>query len=273
MTTFSSFRRITFQQKKTLIMKINEIINNAWKHFGQFRRESFIVPNSIPILWFGDMERYLKSEVKIVTLALNPSSHEFPVGAGKERFDLSIVKQLLKQEHLDEDKYELYKSILNNYFKLNPLYRWFNNFRATLAMVDASYGAWRSWEDAPNRAIHIDLMTPLATNPVWSKLSTCQKEQLMHDGHQICKQLLYILKPDFVLVSVGNSHLERLIQWSNVAQSYSWGKEYFSDQFGKTRFLNIKFRNRRPCGLTKDEIQDFKDFIKETHFLNKNKRI
>ena len=37
-----------------------------------------IVENSIPIIWFGNINKYLDSEKRILTVGLNPSNIEFP---------------------------------------------------------------------------------------------------------------------------------------------------------------------------------------------------
>lgn len=70
--------------KKTL----EDIIQNCWRIHREMledpRRKTCIVQDSIPILWFGDMEAYCHSKRKIVTVGLNPSLQEFP--KDKDRF-------------------------------------------------------------------------------------------------------------------------------------------------------------------------------------------
>ena len=45
--------------------------------FQKLKSDQRIVPNSVPILWFGDLNKYRKSNTKIITVSLNPSNNEF----------------------------------------------------------------------------------------------------------------------------------------------------------------------------------------------------
>lgn len=47
-----------------------ETLLNAYIEDFKAKQCSVVVPNSIPIVWFGDIEAYFKSQVKIVTIAL-----------------------------------------------------------------------------------------------------------------------------------------------------------------------------------------------------------
>jgi hypothetical protein len=63
-------------QKQQLL----QLITNELNVFNQLNYQHSIVPNSIPIVWFGNVERYFKSELKIITVSLNPSDIEFKKG-------------------------------------------------------------------------------------------------------------------------------------------------------------------------------------------------
>jgi hypothetical protein len=57
--------------------KLESVIAHTIEHFNDVKDSELVVSNSIPILFFGDLEAYLNSPIKIVTVALNPSDKEF----------------------------------------------------------------------------------------------------------------------------------------------------------------------------------------------------
>ena len=85
-----------------------KIIQEYLEDFNQKKACDFVVKPSIPIVWFGNLEKYSSAKGKIVTVALNPSLQEFPVDAAP-RFNVNAVKP---QELV---------STLNRYFLDNPL--------------------------------------------------------------------------------------------------------------------------------------------------------
>ena len=126
-----------------------------------------VVKPSIPILWFGNMAEYAKSKLKIVTVGLNPSLNEFINSKGqspdvKLRFPNAPVISSVPLSALEISAYE---AALNSYFDVKPYLKWFSYNEKVLSCLDASYKAGKN-----NRAIHIDLYTPIATNPTWGKL-------------------------------------------------------------------------------------------------------
>lgn len=54
-----------------------DLIAKTFNYFNQFKNEKVIVNPSIPILYFGDLDQYLKSPIKIITVGKNPSNNEF----------------------------------------------------------------------------------------------------------------------------------------------------------------------------------------------------
>lgn len=72
----------------------------------------------MPIKWFGDKEEYLKSEIKIITVALNPSDLEF-----RNNND-EVCTTKLRFPDFDSSNNDTYELALNNYFRKNPL-GWF----------------------------------------------------------------------------------------------------------------------------------------------------
>ena len=53
--------------------KLEPVIAQTIEHFKDVKDSELVVSNSIPILFFGDLEADLNSPMKIITVALNPS--------------------------------------------------------------------------------------------------------------------------------------------------------------------------------------------------------
>ncbi|HET7091970.1 MAG TPA: hypothetical protein VFI22_00780, partial [Thermomicrobiales bacterium] len=64
---------------------MDALIDAAWDLYAT-TQEPCVVRPSIPILYFGDRQRYESSPLQIITVALNPSRHEFPVADRFMRF-------------------------------------------------------------------------------------------------------------------------------------------------------------------------------------------
>lgn len=181
---------------------ITTILKSYIADFNQKQHLPFVVKESIPIVWFGDMDAYFNSNIKIVTIGLNPSEQEFltkdafgkmvTLPNNKKRFD--IIK--FDKGSVNEQVKEL-ESTLNNYFKKSP-YKWFDKYEKLLDVKECSYYT----NKRQNTAIHIDLFSAIATSPTWGKLNDQQKSQIANKK-LFCK-LLEILNPDFVLCSVAN---------------------------------------------------------------------
>lgn len=65
---------------------------------------------------------------------------------------------------------------------------------------------------AKNMALHIDLCSPIATSPTWSKLPKEAKERLTLTGNQTFDSIIGQLKPDIIVASIGKGHLN---SWRN----------------------------------------------------------
>ena len=181
---------------------IEDIIKRGWNIHRDLmespEKKAFLVRGSIPILWFGDMEAYKKSERKIVTVGLNPSLKEFP--KDKDRFPQAIG--LPRKNALDSNDIETYTSAMNAYFETEPYSKWFDHFEKALNPLGASYYANKKTEC---RAIHIDIYTPVATDPTWSGLSPEQKWSIDEQSNGLYEDLMEVLKPDVVLVSANSA--------------------------------------------------------------------
>lgn len=175
---------------------LDTLLEKALEHYRQFENEEYIVSPALPIVYFGNLQAYLESKIKIVTVGKNPSDIEFRL---KEDFYYSFVR------FLDWEQEQKLKNTLNCYFEHNPYRSWFDSsYEPILKGIAASY---YSKNNQPNRAIHTDICSPLATKPRWSKLTEEQKSRLFKIGFELWKELISILEPDVLLISVASDCL------------------------------------------------------------------
>jgi hypothetical protein len=180
------------------------MLAESWAAFDAASSAPWLVRPSIPILYFGDLRRYRQSQLRVLTVGLNPSNREFPSDDPFRRFPAAA--------NLDRRKAgweTVHKTALNNYFRVAPYKPWFNAWEVLLQGMGASY-----WE-APNIAIHTDLCSPLATDPTWSGLNAADPSAhhlLEPGGARIWRRLVETLHPHIILISVARSHLTHICQ-------------------------------------------------------------
>ena len=140
-----------------------------------------VIKNVIPILFFGNIENYFNSNTKVVTVALNPSSAEFLDTSGFYSIDFRFKGAPATYSYSPQD-YLKYIHAISNYFDYNPYSSWFWHNEKVLRFFNTSYHGKFVEDKAEtvrpfeNTAVHIDLMAPVATNPVWGKLKTFEKD-------------------------------------------------------------------------------------------------
>ncbi len=100
-------------------MHLAALYKRAITHYEEYQAESWLVPDSIPILYFVDLESYSRSALKIVTVGLNPSDAEFL----EDRFRTHEIRLGCLGD--------LERS-LSEYFKYNPYRKWFDRGFETL---------------------------------------------------------------------------------------------------------------------------------------------
>ena len=187
-------------------MKIsNDLLKEALNHYSESCELDFVLKPSLPILYFGDICDYFKSDFKVITAALNPSDAEFKESKNS---DLSYVR-FPEYKNTTET---LYLS-LNSYFKNKPYKRWFGTQNVSKSgFLPMLNGLGTCYYDGShkNRAIHTDICSPLATSPTWSGLKPEQKNVLSKDGYELWKKLILEIKPDLILMSLKKSNLELL---------------------------------------------------------------
>ena len=178
--------------------KLDRLILETWTDFIDLKNKAelseVLIPNSMPLLWFGDLAKYEKSDLKILTVSKNASYAEF---GENQRYEKLLTE-------FSSVNLETYKSNLNRYFEYNPS-PWFNQLAKFLPVFDSAY---KESENQINRALHIDLFTPIATHPVWPGLTKSQQEQFKMKF----PQLLQLLEPDILLTSLSVSNLKILLK-------------------------------------------------------------
>lgn len=104
--------------------------------YDEAKNGDFIVEPSVPILFFGDSNRYSRSKIRVVTVGLNPSKSEFPDDDRFRRFPEAqgTYPEILKGKHVEK-----YLSALNNYFKKRPYGQWFGSLEPVLNGLGSSY--------------------------------------------------------------------------------------------------------------------------------------
>lgn len=250
--------------------KISKIIDGYWEEYVRLKNEDFAVKPSIPVIWFGDLDAYEKSDKKIVTVALNPSNKEFCNENGPSFFRFKDGEKIHKKDVLDNSDKECLIGTLNRYFKDEPYYRWFNDFERPLNFINASYYT----SAQPNTAIHIDIYTAVATDPTWGGLSDKQKNKIVGNTKkppELFMQLLDFLAPDIILYSANKDVLRRAFGFKEPEpwdEQYSTGSKGFNiETYRYKNSLIIYGRNNygKPFKLKEDFIKDTMKKIKSKY--------
>lgn len=195
-----------FDDTKGRDVQMESLIEEAWRLYHRAEDNQCVVNPSVPILFFGDSERYFRSPLRVITVGLNPSGVEFPEDDPFRRFRRArhVYPGILSGQF-----YSDYLDALNEYFRCDPYQGWFNAFEPLLIGMEGSY-----YDGQPNAVLHTDLCSPLATDPTWgspdwNKL-TDGREKLAKEGLQLWLRLARHLAPDVVLISVARRYLKRL---------------------------------------------------------------
>jgi hypothetical protein len=158
---------------------------------------------SAPVLFFGDLDGYRRSALRVITVGVNPSGEEFPAAAPWSRFPGSDVSSAAAtREQIDQ-----YLGSLNNYFDgPDPYRRWFDrSYEPVLNGLGGSY-----YRNDTFTALHTDVCTPLPTTPTWRFLSQAEQRALIVDGVPLWHRLVDELAPDVILASVSGRHFQRI---------------------------------------------------------------
>lgn len=177
---------------------MESLVAQAWTAFDRAAHLTCRVTPAVPVLFFGDLAAYRASSLRVVTVALNPSAHEFPIEEPFQRFPL------LKDNHGREP--ERYLEAMSVYFRKDPYRRWFDrSFEPLLHGLGASY-----YGNGASTVLHTEICPPVATDPTWSKLGKTYRKALEKDGGPLFHSLLKELCPQIVVLSVAKDHLKRI---------------------------------------------------------------
>ncbi len=135
-------------------------------------RNMFVVEQSIPVVFFGDIE-----SARCATLSINPSRIEF-LDVNQEllqnyqkRFcDRDVIGVADTDWLTPEQSQAVYDSLIN-YFNGNPYKKWFGPIGKFAGDIfDTSY--------YDNSMVHLDIY-PWATDPTWSGLSVNTQKRIL----------------------------------------------------------------------------------------------
>lgn len=238
-----------------------QLLNLITNEFNDFKKLNFghnIVPSSVPIVWFGNAEKYYKSELKIITVSLNPSDIEF------KNNKTSNPSTNLRFPDYNGSVASLY-SAYNNYFLTNPYNAW---FKASFSAVLASFGA-SHYDNAQNTALHTDIGCSYATSPTWTGLTNTEKNILEPIGAKSWHSLVEILEPDVILFSASNNFENKISfpqvgNWTsiNVNSKSPLLKGAFKVSQNKNSVVLFQVQGRKPFLQTsKEEKLKFKAHI------------
>ncbi len=159
----------------------DNLYSKVFDHFNEYKDHPTIVKNSIPILYFGDLPKYLNESFKIVTVGVNPSKSEF----SEKRFPN------YRKSHYS------YEFSQNEYFTQKPYRKWFNCNDWFLRELGYSY-----YSNNKTRVIHTDFSSPLATIDQWSMFKKKNKDLaniFFENGFEIWKDLIDEINPDLII--------------------------------------------------------------------------
>ena len=178
-------------------MSVDSLARHAMDAFDRATGRTCCVRQAVPILFFGDLDAWLKSPLRVLTVGLNPSRREFPEEEPFCRFPLAAGTRGRAPSR--------YIKAMSAYFHTDPYCGWFNSYERLLNGMDASF-----YGDRTSSALHTDICSPVATDPTWSRLGKTDRDALEHDGHPLWHSLLEELRPQIVVFSIARKYLARI---------------------------------------------------------------
>lgn len=232
--------------------QLSDLLTKSWSIMRELQRSNVpVVQKSVPVLYFGNLQDYLSSPLRVITAALNPSANEFPSNHWDMRFPGAT-------ETSENGHY----AALNQYFDSghHPLWEWFVHFDALLEGMGCGFLTGRS-----SRALHTDLCSPIATQPTYSGLTRQQQSDLEQLGMPLWSELAQLIDPDVIVMSGSIAMRDRVsafvdTEWLRVfgtgrksvdiAEINVWGRRRLG-VFGLTTnvpFGALSFAERRAVG-------------------------
>ena len=181
-----------------------KLLKESIDYYNELKTLNCVVKNSMPIVFFGDLDNYIKQDYKIITAALNPSDIEF---LNNKNDDYSCKYRFPDYNNTTAS---LEKSC-KNYFKNNPYHKWFGQDNAGFKPLlnGMGYCYYPNYKNL-KAVLHTDLCSPIATNPTWSKLTKNQRNRLEINGFDLWKKLIVELKPNLIIVSVKKAYIDSI---------------------------------------------------------------
>ena len=191
-----------------------KLLERTCKYYKKYKSKPFVVEPSLPILFFGDIDAYANSKIKIITVGKNPSDNEFRIKK-TDPYSFCRFPTWNGSPHTLVD-------CLKPYFNRAPLKAWFSCYEPILNGADASYYAGQF----TNRSIHTDICSPLATYPTWSGLKGSEKNLLLSEGSDLWSNLTEELQPDIILASIPRRQFESSFNGEpKILQTYEFKKD------------------------------------------------
>lgn len=181
-----------------------KLLRESIDYYNELKSLDCVVKNSMPIVFFGDIDNYIKQDYRIITAALNPSDIEF---LNNKNDDYSCIHRF---PDYNNTTVSLEKSC-KNYFNNNPYNKWFGQDNAGFKPLLNGMG-YCYYPNSKNlkAVLHTDLCSPIATNPTWSKLTKNDRSILEIKGFDLWKNLITELKPNLIIVSVKKAYLDSI---------------------------------------------------------------
>ena len=101
---------------------LSEAVALAWRAFDHVADRTCRVTPSVPILFFGDLDTYRASPLRVLTVGLNPSRKEFPDAQPFQCFPLAEGNREPSR----------YLDAMSAYFHTDPYRGWFSAFEPLL---------------------------------------------------------------------------------------------------------------------------------------------
>jgi hypothetical protein len=208
---------------------LHKIIDECWDHYQDHKNKEYIVERCVPVLYFGDIEKYFSSEIKVVTAASNPSNLEFAnadtraktTGLSFRRF--KECEKIYNNKKISDAEKEIYIKSLADYFESKDAYNWFTCYEPLLNGIGASYSSrgFKVKKDETYRikqynsvSVHTDIYSPLPTEKPWSEFCRKFRSDIVRDvsknGLELWVKLIKLLSPDVILMSYSIKDFEEI---------------------------------------------------------------
>lgn len=182
------------------VRRIQNLIDASFAHRQAMtdRWTDAVVPGHPPVLWFGDLARWLAQPRadRVLTAGVNPGPLTFAaspapwwqgIAAPLEAYNRATARYMSTLEQRSDDR------------------NWFGSYAPVLTALGSSFTG------TPARlALHTDICSPLVTVEAWSKVNEETQDQLQAFGLRIWVELVQMLRPSVVIVSVNARQWERV---------------------------------------------------------------